>query len=602
MDAAWLHGGFEPATAESAGADYAGSWISPADASRLGVQLARVGKAPAGPVPSLPFAPKGARTASDPLAIEEESGGFVLTGPADPTERVIRIFLAAAQSRILVTAKLSGGEAQYYADTSFASNEAAVRTYTFNYAAARRGETLTIEVRLMHARGPAPRLYVLGLSRPATRRNIPPVVSLTNPRPHAYFETPQRIAVEANPADDTGIARVEFYDRSLALKLGEVARPPYRIEVERHEAWSGAFSARAYDLDGRATDSAPTLYTVVDPGAPRTPVTPPVSHAYPSAAAPVAGWAAAASLAELPNGDVIAAWYSGSYELSADTRISAATYSQTSRSWLPPVVIIREPNVALGNPVLFYHDGVLWCFFVKVFGNAWEFARLHYRQSRDSGRTWAPDVAVPQPQFRYPTGTMPATRPLALRNGDLLVPLNREAYDPEPARQWYSLFLLSSDGGKTWQETAPLFAGAGNIQPAVEQLDDGSLIAFFRPRGLRKFLWVSRSRDNGRTWDPLVASNIPNPSARIGLGRLKNGHLVMALNDDPVRRTPLKLALSTDGGKSWPVVRTIESGGFCYTYPFLLVTRNDEIHVVYDDNRHAIKHAVVDEAWFSARK
>ena len=111
-------------------------------------------------------------------------------------------------------------------------------------------------------------------------------------------------------------------------------------------------------------------------------------------------------------------------------------------------------------------------------------------------------------------------------------------------------------------------------------------------------MWKSHSTDHGRTWSELTPSKLRNPSARVAIGRLQIGKLVMAYNSDPVARTPLTLALSEDDGKTWMHQKHIETGGYAYTYPSLLVTRDGNIHVTYDDNRHRIKHVIVDENWF----
>ena len=306
-------------------------------------------------------------------------------------------------------------------------------------------------------------------------------------------------------------------------------------------------------------------------------------------------------MAELPGGDIYAIWYAGKYELSPDAAVYSSVLRKGSSSWSAPRVIIDEPNVAEGNAVLLWKDGVLWCFCVKCFGNAWEFSRLFYRKSNDRGVSWGEETALPQRELPYPTGTLVSTRPLILRNGDILLPVNRESYDPDRGKQWYSLFLRSSDGGKTWAETAPLYSDPGNIQPTVVQLADGTLLALFRVRGSGGFLWRSRSTDHGATWVPLEQTNIPNPSARVGLGLLPNGHLVLAYNNSNTRRTPLNIAISRDGGLTWDT-RAIETGGYSFTYPFLLVTSDLSIHVTYNDNYYAIKHVVVDETWFSSMK
>ncbi len=594
---AWLFGNSDPVKESPV---LQSPWVAAGDApalKRLGVAAVRNG--PAAPIVSADAPVRIGKVVAEPVAAFGEGAGFTLTAPADRSERVLRFHVSHTHGQLLVKARVTGGGAHFFTYHSRGRDLPGARVFTLNYAAARDGEQLVVEAETMIARQDDAAVALWAVATERVRRNQPPAVRIITPRTRSEFTMPAKIVVEAEASDpDDGVAKVAFFDLSLALPLGEVHTPPYRLEIDRPVDWVGSFTARAIDRHGRETESEPVRYTVVDPADKPGPIRAPLFSAHVSTGLPGTGWEGVTSLAELPDGDLYVVWYGGKYELSTESRIYASRFTTATNTWSTPRPIIPLPNQVVGNPVLLWHDDALWCFFLKVYGESWEFAKLYLRKSRDLGETWGEEVALPEPHFRYPTGTLVATRPLVLRNGDILLPLNREVYHPEAWKGWYSLFMISSDGGATWRETAPLYSRPGNIQPAVEQLDDGSLVAFLRPRGQGSNLWISRSRDNGRTWDPLTQTDLPNPSSRPALGRLKNGDLVMAHNDHPRRRTPLNLSLSNDGGRTWRVSHAIESGGHAYTYPTLLVTRDDRIHVAYDDNRRAIKHAVVDAAWF----
>jgi predicted neuraminidase len=106
------------------------------------------------------------------------------------------------------------------------------------------------------------------------------------------------------------------------------------------------------------------------------------------------------------------------------------------------------------------------------------------------------------------------------------------------------------------------------------------------------------------------------------LAKLRDGSLVVAFNNssaglrrDKTRasvRKPLSIALSLDGGTTWPWFRDIETGSPAeqadevkgsrnkheeYSYPSLLQDANGKIILAYSYNREAIKVVRFDEGW-----
>ncbi len=75
-------------------------------------------------------------------------------------------------------------------------------------------------------------------------------------------------------------------------------------------------------------------------------------------------------------------------------------------------------------------------------------------------------------------------------------------------------------------------------------------------------------------------------------------------------RAPMTLALSADGGRTWPLRRDLETDdGYCLTnnsrdgldrelsYPTVHQTADGLLHVAFTHHRRAIQHVVVDPAW-----
>ncbi|MBI2517337.1 MAG: hypothetical protein HYV95_10530 [Opitutae bacterium] len=94
--------------------------------------------------------------------------------------------------------------------------------------------------------------------------NQPPTVALTAPPDGALFTAPATFALTADAADSDGsIARVQFY-QGITL-LGEATAPPYAQTVTGLTPGTYAFTARAIDNAGAATDSTVVTATVVAP-------------------------------------------------------------------------------------------------------------------------------------------------------------------------------------------------------------------------------------------------------------------------------------------------------------------------------------------------
>ncbi len=134
------------------------------------------------------------------------------------------------------------------------------------------------------------------------------------------------------------------------------------------------------------------------------------------------------------------------------------------------------------------------------------------------------------------------------------------------------------------------------------QLTDDHLVAYCRRGGgygpgTEGFVVRADSHDGGRTWTEGHDTEFPNPNAAIDLLKLKNGHVLLVYNDSPTERTPLTVAISTDGCKTWPHRRNIATGDFDYAYPYAIQAADGKIHIVYTSHaRSVINVATFDES------
>lgn len=313
-----------------------------------------------------------------------------------------------------------------------------------------------------------------------------------------------------------------------------------------------------------------------------------------------------ASIAELKNGDLYLAYYGGAGEYAVETSVFGSRLAKGSKAWTPPEAIARNPFHSMGNPVVWEApDGVAWLFFVVRPGATWSTSRIMAKISRDGARTWSEPFVV-----TWEAGTMVRSRPIALADGQYLLPIYHETgADTElTGPDTTSLFLRFNPATQEWTESNRVRSRLGNLQPAVVQLSPGHLLALCRRGGDYEpgndgNVVRTESQDGGKTWSAGTETDFPNPNAAVELIRLRNGHLLFVFNNSANDRTPLTAAISTDDGKTFPHKRNIAEGPGDFAYPSALEAQDGTIHITYtSDERTVIRHAILKEEAILGRR
>ena len=307
----------------------------------------------------------------------------------------------------------------------------------------------------------------------------------------------------------------------------------------------------------------------------------------------------ASTLVQLKNGDILAAWFGGTHENAPDVAIWASR--RTAGKWSAPVEIVREPNIATWNPVLFHtKDSRLWLYY--KFGpnpREWTGARL---VSTDDGKTWS------QPEH-LPAGLLGPIKdkPLVLANGTIVSGTSVESYT-----SWATWIERSTDNGTTWQKIGPItvsskftdLAGpptlgatssehvSGIIQPAIVELAPNHLRLYARSTSEIGHISVADSFDSGLTWTQAHPIDLPNPNSGIDAVRLRDGRIVLVYNHTSTGRTPLNLAVSSDG-EHFKMFLTLEDEPGEFSYPAIIQGKDDALYVTYTWNRKRIRFARV---------
>jgi len=339
----------------------------------------------------------------------------------------------------------------------------------------------------------------------------------------------------------------------------------------------------------------------------------------------------ASCIVEAPNGDLLACWFHGSGERTADdVKIEGARLRKGSRRWSSRFTLADTPGFPEGNPCMFIDPANrLWLIHTTILANTWESALLKVRISHDYQHNAPPhwestDVLLVKPGSEFKTevdrrlpeleagvaslhlsdrqhqeaqnfltamrqhagdklyrrlGWMTRAHPLILDQHRLIVPLYHDGFS-------CSLMAITDDWGQTWHTSRPLI-GAGNIQPSVVRRANGLLYTLMRDNGPPpQRLQQSESSDAGESWSAVTDTDLPNPGSGAEIIALKNGHWVLVGNDTERGRYQLAVQLSFDEGRTWPWKRYLEKDApgpeaGSYHYPSITQARDGTIHVSY---------------------
>lgn len=347
----------------------------------------------------------------------------------------------------------------------------------------------------------------------------------------------------------------------------------------------------------------------------------------------------AANMIELPNGDLLCAWFAGSQEGMPDVRIALSRLPAGGDHWTQPVWVSEDTTRSEQNPVLFRTpSGQTWVLYTaqesrgctkeewleKVargeaegdYAMQWT-AVIRRRISEDDGHTWGPVETL----FEKP-GSFCRQPVVIMSNGEWLLPMYYSLPAPGHADD-YTVMQITADQGGTWLEVE-VPGSRGRVQASVLELAPGRLIAFFRSR-VADWIYVSRSSDYGRTWTVPEPTTLPNNNSSIQAIKLTSGYIAIAFNYYqaspqsgsaiwPKRRYPVTVAISEDEGTTWPYMRHIDTGDdFCgernehlnrrLSYPGLIQTRDGMIHAFYSyRDRQCIKYVSFSEDWVRDRR
>lgn len=294
----------------------------------------------------------------------------------------------------------------------------------------------------------------------------------------------------------------------------------------------------------------------------------------------------ASTIVKADGHNYLVAWFGGTHEKHPDVGIWIS--KGDGRRWSPPVEVAKIREDAHWNPVLFRATDSEITLYFKV-GKTIDEWETWYITSSDGGNSWtkARELVAGDHGGRGPV----RNKPIRLSNGVLIAGASNEKN-----KVWNAFVDRSEDHGRTWM-ASPFLAldrkeitGEGIIQPTLWESSPGNVHMLLRSSS--GFICRSDSKDYGKTWSKVYKTSLPNPNSGIDLVKLSGGRLALVYNPDNANwgeRNPIKLAISSDNGKTWPVQTDIETGvpDDEFSYP-AIVASGDTVSLTYTWKRQNI--------------
>ncbi|RCK50804.1 glycosyl hydrolase [Thalassospira profundimaris] len=353
----------------------------------------------------------------------------------------------------------------------------------------------------------------------------------------------------------------------------------------------------------------------------------------------------AAFLSWQPDGSLACAWFGGTLEGKSDICIHLCLLGKDATTWGKTTRIEGDANRSEQNPVLFQSPkGGLLLFHTSQPDGNQDQSKVRVRTLDVAPANPGQIIAHPARDLPLQPGTFIRAPIIVRKDGAWLLPLF--LCNARPGYRWNGSFdtaalAISTDHGQTWSQT-DIPGSEGAVHMTIVPLDDGRMVAFYRRRQA-DFVFRSDSNDDGRTWSPPAATDIPNNNSSIAAIRLSDGRIALLCNPVSaamsrdrrnslydeldvadsrpdaqdgckpvwgVPRAPLTLCVSDDGGHTFPKRKIVEDGpGTCLSnnsldgenkelsYPALTEGPDGSLHLAFTYHRRAIKYIRLAPGW-----
>lgn len=301
----------------------------------------------------------------------------------------------------------------------------------------------------------------------------------------------------------------------------------------------------------------------------------------------------AATIADVLPGQLMAAWFGGSYEGAKDVGIYSSFYD--GNNWSSPVCLV-EPLVTdtdtlpCWNPVLFKSQSKCLYLFYKVGKNPreWHGAMI---TSVDNGKSWT------NPQYLPDDMLGPVkNKPVEITPGFILCGSSTENQENN---QWRVHVELYNEADREWQKIPVENKKEFDIIQPTFLIHSGDTIQMLC-RSKHNRIISCWSGDKGNSWNDTDSLDVVNSNSGIDALTIDNNSFLLVNNPLPQGadwyngRNVLDVEYSSDG-IHWEKLFYLENqpeGEF--SYPAIIQTSDNKIHILYTFNRKYIKHVSFD--------
>lgn len=269
------------------------------------------------------------------------------------------------------------------------------------------------------------------------------------------------------------------------------------------------------------------------------------------------------------------------YDLPSDIDVEVKISRDKGKTWSSPI------TVAKGTPQHGYGDAAMTTdgkniYMVMVAGSGLWFypssaskpLEMYFTKSSDGGRTWAPVKEITQQVYtdRYPNGGFFGSGNGIITSRGRIAFVAAMRTNGNWGGQMDNVMVYSDDLGETWH--ASDVARSNGDESKIIELANGDLLISSRNRAWKETprTYVISS-DHGKTWSqPAEWTDLLGNACNTALTRYslagkqgaKRNILLHTLIEAP-RRYNLRIYLSEDEGKTWPVGNTICTGEAAYS-------------------------------------
>ncbi|WP_390485790.1 3-deoxy-d-manno-octulosonic acid hydrolase subunit 2 [Helicobacter pylori] len=295
----------------------------------------------------------------------------------------------------------------------------------------------------------------------------------------------------------------------------------------------------------------------------------------------------ASALINLPNDNLLSAYFSGTKEGARDVKISANLFNNKTNRWSEAFTILTKEDLShhsheyikkLGNPLLFLHDDKILLFVVGVSMGGWATSKIYQLES-----------ALEPIHFKFARklslspflnlSHLIKNKPLNTTDGGFMLPLYHELATQYP-------LLLKFDKQNNPRELLRPNALNHQLQPSLTPFKDCAIMAF-RNHSFKDSLMLETCK-TPTIWQKPMLTNLKNLNDALNLINLnKELYLIHNSSDSSLRRKELLLS-KLENPNSFKTLKILDKADEV-SYPSYSLNSHF-IDIVYTYNRSHIKH------------